>query len=155
MVLGGTHQHGDWNTRPYEKDSRFITSGCQAMFPSLLAGAEKIKDWVGLRPGRPSVRLEREILTSKNGRRVQVTIFYPTKLLPFLTIFNSDSHKIKLESAMSYNTLLKMLSVWMCPEANPNGWKFFLWTLIDLCGLKILAKTKNVWLGAGYIKFRT
>lgn len=72
VVLGGTHQHGDWNTRPYEKDSRFITSGCQAMFPSLLAGAEKIKDWVGLRPGRPSVRLEREILTSKNGRRVQV-----------------------------------------------------------------------------------
>ncbi|TRY62045.1 hypothetical protein TCAL_11069, partial [Tigriopus californicus] len=72
VVLGGTHQYGDWNTRPCEKDSQFITSGCQTMFPSLLAGAEKIKDWVGLRPGRSSVRLEREALTASNGRKVEV-----------------------------------------------------------------------------------
>eukprot|EP00095_Tigriopus_kingsejongensis_P004224 maker-scaffold74_size411160-snap-gene-3.15 protein:Tk04224 transcript:maker-scaffold74_size411160-snap-gene-3.15-mRNA-1 annotation:"d-aspartate oxidase-like" len=71
VVLGGTHQ-SDWNTEPDENDSRFITSGSKAMFPSALEGATKIKDWVGLRPGRPAVRLERETMTSNEGRKIEV-----------------------------------------------------------------------------------
>jgi len=59
VVVGGTHQDGDWDRTPRAEDKDFILAGGTAIEPSL-RGATHIKDWVGLRPGRPSVRLERE-----------------------------------------------------------------------------------------------
>lgn len=61
IVVGGTHQHDDWDQIPRREDSDFIFSGGCALEPSL-KGAKHLRDWVGLRPGRPSVRLERENL---------------------------------------------------------------------------------------------
>ena len=60
VVLGGTHQHNDWNTKPYDEDREFILKGCKALLPFALNDAKFLKDWVGLRPGRDSVRLERD-----------------------------------------------------------------------------------------------
>lgn len=62
VVLGGTHQHGDWSTEPREEDRQFIVKGCKALKSSQLEGAEFIRDWVGLRPSRAPVRLERDNL---------------------------------------------------------------------------------------------
>lgn len=59
VVVGGTHQEDDWDKEPRQEDSDFIFTGGCAMEPSLKE-AQKLRDWVGLRPGRPSVRLERE-----------------------------------------------------------------------------------------------
>lgn len=67
VVLGGTKQAGDWNTNVYLKDKEEILSGCQQIMPSI-HGAEHIKDWVGLRPGRPTVRVEKEVMKDKNGK---------------------------------------------------------------------------------------
>jgi len=66
VVVGGTHQDGDWDTNPRQDDKEFILAGGKAMEPSL-AGAKHLKDWVGLRPGRPSVRLERETMSDGVG----------------------------------------------------------------------------------------
>lgn len=59
VILGGTHQAGDYNTNLSSVDSDFILNGCQRMTPSL-RNAEKISEVVGLRPGREAVRLEIE-----------------------------------------------------------------------------------------------
>ncbi|XP_078574080.1 D-aspartate oxidase-like isoform X1 [Branchiostoma floridae x Branchiostoma japonicum] len=59
VVLGGTAQKGNWNLSPHPADSKAIWEGCCQLVPSL----RKCKvdhEWVGLRPSRPKVRLERE-----------------------------------------------------------------------------------------------
>nr|CAG4644013.1 EOG090X07IC [Lepidurus arcticus] len=59
VVLGGTHQENDWNLQTNAKDTAFIHNGCAKLIPSL-KDAKLLKEWVGLRPGRPSVRLHKE-----------------------------------------------------------------------------------------------
>ena len=44
---------------PREEDTDYILVGSTALEPSL-AYSLKLRDWVGLRPGREAVRLERE-----------------------------------------------------------------------------------------------
>ena len=44
---------------PRPEDTEFILAGSLALEPSL-EQSERVRDWVGLRPGRDSVRLERE-----------------------------------------------------------------------------------------------
>ena len=41
-------------------DHDFIWEGCSALRPAAIEGSGFIRDWVGLRPGRTSVRLERD-----------------------------------------------------------------------------------------------
>jgi len=65
VVLGGTHQVDDWDQTPRQEDKDFIFSGSCALEPSLVGGNHS-KDWVGLRPGRASVRLEREVVGGLN-----------------------------------------------------------------------------------------
>ncbi|KAL2712211.1 D-aspartate oxidase [Vespula squamosa] len=72
VVLGGTHQEDDYDLQVREKDTKFIYEGCYRILPSLKK-AEILRSWVGLRPGRPKVRLEAEILESKtNGKKCHV-----------------------------------------------------------------------------------
>ncbi|XP_058446493.1 D-aspartate oxidase-like [Malaya genurostris] len=59
VILGGTHQMNDFNRNVSSTDSKFIFDGCERMLPSLKK-APKVKEWVGLRPGRNTVRLELE-----------------------------------------------------------------------------------------------
>ena len=63
VVLGGTKQVGDEDLTPRKEEREGILARCTAAIPSL-AAAEVVAEWVGLRPGRNSVRLEVE---SRNG----------------------------------------------------------------------------------------
>lgn len=57
-VLGGTAEEGNWDTRPDPGVADAIVSRCAALEPRL-RDAEVLEHKVGLRPGRPEVRLER------------------------------------------------------------------------------------------------
>jgi D-amino-acid oxidase len=57
-VLGGTAEEGAWDTRP-DPEAAGILRRCAALEP-LLEDAEVLEHGVGLRPGRPEVRLELE-----------------------------------------------------------------------------------------------
>lgn len=58
-VLGGTAEEGCWGTTPDPSTAAAILRRCTAIEPRL-AEAEILEHKVGLRPGRPAVRLEGE-----------------------------------------------------------------------------------------------
>ena len=66
VLLGGTEESGNWSLEPDPATAERILRACAAAEPRL-AGVEVIEHRVGLRPVRPSVRLEEEDL---DGRRV-------------------------------------------------------------------------------------
>jgi len=66
LLLGGSEETGNWSLDPDPATAERILRGCTAVEPRL-AGVEIIEHRVGLRPTRPSVRLEEESL---HGRRV-------------------------------------------------------------------------------------
>lgn len=75
MVLGGTHQLDDYSTALSEKDTKFIYDGCVQMNASI-KNAKVVKESVGLRPGRSSVRLERDtFITSECASITQIVNF--------------------------------------------------------------------------------
>ncbi|XP_037700395.1 D-aspartate oxidase [Choloepus didactylus] len=74
VTLGGTRQKGDWNLSPDPENSREILSRCCALEPSL-QGAYDIREKVGLRPSRPGVRLQKEVL-AQDGQRLHVVHHY-------------------------------------------------------------------------------
>lgn len=74
VILGGTRQKGDWNLSPDAEISREIFSRCCALEPSL-RGACDIREKVGLRPFRPGLRLQTELL-AQDGRRLPVVHHY-------------------------------------------------------------------------------
>lgn len=59
-MLGGTHQSHDYNLNINADDEQFIRNGCHQLEPGL-EHAQHLYDWVGLKPGRSSIRLEKEI----------------------------------------------------------------------------------------------
>ncbi|CAA9401574.1 MAG: D-amino-acid oxidase [uncultured Rubrobacteraceae bacterium] len=65
-ILGGTADEGTWNLEPNPDTAAAILRRCSVLEPRL-ADAEVLEHRVGLRPGRPEVRLERE-----DGRGVPV-----------------------------------------------------------------------------------
>lgn len=67
VVLGGTHQERDYNTKVCQNDRRMIVDGCQRYIPGL-EHTECLFDWVGLRPGRTQLRLEAE----RRGRKLLI-----------------------------------------------------------------------------------
>lgn len=56
-ILGGTLERGLWNTAPDPAETDAILARCTDIAPDL-AGAEVLESVAGLRPGRPTVRLE-------------------------------------------------------------------------------------------------
>ena len=72
--MGGTHQPGDWSTEARETDRQFIWEGCKALKPSSIQGAEFIKDWVGLRPSRNGVRIEKDQV-EYHGKQYDVCLY--------------------------------------------------------------------------------
>jgi D-amino-acid oxidase len=67
VVLGGTEEAGNWSLEPDPATAERILRGCAAVEPRL-HGATITAHRVGLRPVRPSVRLEAETLDG--GRRL-------------------------------------------------------------------------------------
>jgi len=62
VVLGGTAEAGDWNLAVDEATAVTILQKCLQLEPRL-KDAQILEHLVGLRPGRPQVRLEAERLT--------------------------------------------------------------------------------------------
>jgi len=60
-VLGGSAQEGREDLEPDPDESAAILARCRALEPAL-ANAQLLSVGVGLRPWRPSVRVEREAL---------------------------------------------------------------------------------------------
>jgi D-amino-acid oxidase len=58
IVLGGTHEEGEWSRTPSAETASAILARARALVP-VLAGARVLRHRVGLRPARPSVRVER------------------------------------------------------------------------------------------------
>jgi D-amino-acid oxidase len=65
-VVGGTDDEGEWDRRPDPEVARLILERAVALLPAL-AKAKVIGHRVGLRPARPTVRLEAE---ESEGRRL-------------------------------------------------------------------------------------
>ena len=63
-VLGGTAQKGDWDTSIRQKDTEYILSKCEALWPEL-DRTKIIGQAVGLRPSRYEVRLDLERINSR------------------------------------------------------------------------------------------
>lgn len=63
-VLGGTAEEGEWETEPDPRTAAGILRRCADLEPRL-EGVEVLEHRVGLRPGRPEIRLERE--DAENG----------------------------------------------------------------------------------------
>jgi D-amino-acid oxidase len=61
VVLGGTEQPGNWSREPDPATAERIVAACAAIEPSLRA-AQVVAHRVGLRPFRPHVRLETQVL---------------------------------------------------------------------------------------------
>jgi len=59
IVVGGTEEHGEWSRTPDPETARQILDRATALVPAL-ADARVLRHKVGLRPARPSVRLERD-----------------------------------------------------------------------------------------------
>ncbi|KND44632.1 MULTISPECIES: FAD-dependent oxidoreductase [Streptomyces] len=68
LILGGTAEEDAWSLTPDPVIAREIVRRCAAIRPEI-EGARVIEHRVGLRPARPAVRLEREVLP---GGRVLV-----------------------------------------------------------------------------------
>jgi D-amino-acid oxidase len=58
-ILGGTADENEWDLEPDPQTARGILDRCTQLEPSF-AQAEILEHKVGLRPGRPTIRLERE-----------------------------------------------------------------------------------------------
>ncbi|MGH1562285.1 FAD-dependent oxidoreductase [Mumia sp. DW29H23] len=59
VIVGGTSEYGEWDLAPRPEDTAAILARATALVPAL-DGAPVLGTRVGLRPARPSVRLERE-----------------------------------------------------------------------------------------------
>ncbi|XP_066590478.1 D-aspartate oxidase [Prorops nasuta] len=71
IVLGGTHQENDYDCSERASDSKHIYEGCCRINESL-KDAKILKQWVGLRPSRPAVRLDSEILKTPENKEYTV-----------------------------------------------------------------------------------
>ncbi|MDA1329577.1 MAG: FAD-dependent oxidoreductase [Chloroflexi bacterium] len=61
LILGGTAQANNWSTKPDAEDSAGILQRAAGLWPEL-GEVEILEEIVGLRPARPEVRLEAEVL---------------------------------------------------------------------------------------------
>lgn len=60
VVLGGTLETGRWDTEPDPAETAAILARCTEIEPRL-AGVRVLDSVVGLRPGRPTIRVERDL----------------------------------------------------------------------------------------------
>ncbi|XP_077991339.1 D-aspartate oxidase-like [Glandiceps talaboti] len=74
VALGGTHQYKDWRQTNDEKDCDKVFDGCCKLVPSLKK-SKVLGKWAGLRPGRPTVRLEKEKMNFR-GEHMKVVHNY-------------------------------------------------------------------------------
>lgn len=74
VTLGGTRQEEDWRLQVDRGEAESILERCSRLEPSLRK-AKVLSEWVGLRPGRRNLRVEREVVLLQ-GRQVPVVHNY-------------------------------------------------------------------------------
>ncbi|XP_029451128.1 D-aspartate oxidase [Rhinatrema bivittatum] len=74
VTLGGTRQKNDWRLSVDASDTKDILSRCCALEPSLQRACE-MSEWVGLRPCRSAIRMEKEVL-QRGGYQLPVVHNY-------------------------------------------------------------------------------
>ncbi|KAL8575307.1 hypothetical protein ACOMHN_003141 [Nucella lapillus] len=75
VLVGGMAQRNNWKEEVDRTDSQDLWSRAVAIYP-FLQGAQTIGEWAGLRPGRSTVRLEKDQVRTKDGRTVPVVHNY-------------------------------------------------------------------------------
>lgn len=70
-TLGGTRQYESWNEKVDRFDSMAIRERCFSLVPSLV-DAPTVREAVGLRPHRSTVRVEAETFTNASGKRLNL-----------------------------------------------------------------------------------
>ncbi|KAK3887196.1 hypothetical protein Pcinc_008677 [Petrolisthes cinctipes] len=75
ITLGGTRQFDNDNLEVSTWDASGIWQSCVQVMPSL-KDAEVVRQWVGLRPYRPSVRVEKELMDFGGGKTLKVVHNY-------------------------------------------------------------------------------
>lgn len=71
VTLGGTRQYESYNLQIDKYDSMSIRERCEMLLPSL-KNATIVREAVGLRPYRSSVRVDIELLTDSKGQSLNV-----------------------------------------------------------------------------------
>lgn len=71
VTLGGTRQYDSYNTQVDKYDTMSIRERCNSLVPSL-AKATTVREAVGLRPYRSTVRVETEIISDLNGQELKI-----------------------------------------------------------------------------------
>lgn len=71
VTLGGTRQYESYNLQIDKYDSLSIRERCEMLLPSLTK-ATVVREAVGLRPYRGTVRVDGELLTDSNGQQLKV-----------------------------------------------------------------------------------
>ncbi|XP_069034712.1 D-aspartate oxidase [Lepisosteus oculatus] len=74
VTLGGTRQADDWRLTSDARESMGIFDRCCSLEPSLKKSL-KLNEWVGLRPSRKNLRLEKELFRLQN-RQVPIVHNY-------------------------------------------------------------------------------
>lgn len=70
-TLGGTRQYESYNLQIDKYDRLSIRERCESLVPSL-SKAPLVREAVGLRPYRSTVRVETEMITDLNGQPLRV-----------------------------------------------------------------------------------
>ena len=77
VVVGGTAQLGNWDTNVDEKETKEILDRVSEFEPTI-KNATIIDQWVGLRPVRDCVRLEKEVMDVKTqyGSKLKLQVVH-------------------------------------------------------------------------------
>lgn len=112
VVLGGTHQKDDFNTKPCPFDAKFIHSGCVAKVAAL-KNCKVREEWVGLRPGRKTVRLERDqLVTGSYKSKVSAILFFFFFLGGLVVTFFEIEFETKSLTQCAFSRLVLFLGRW-------------------------------------------
>lgn len=118
VVLGGTHQKYDYNKRTCPFDAKFIYDGCVAKVAALKK-CQVVEEWVGLRPGRKTVRLDCDQLVTGLYKSKVFSFFFLLLLMLFVlgwrciqTHKNTHLGLVAVECALCISVKIRSVSVW-------------------------------------------
>lgn len=99
VTLGGTRQYESWNLEPDKYDSLAIRDRCESLVPGLRK-APVVREAVGLRPHRSSVRVEMEIIRDSADNAVRVIHNYGHGGYGVTTSPGTAKHAVELAKRM-------------------------------------------------------
>lgn len=95
VTLGGTREFDCYDAEVNKYDSQRIWERCVAVVPSL-KNAEVLREWVGWRPYRPFVRVQKETITFPSGKTLKVVHNYGHGGYGVMTAPGTSMHAVQL-----------------------------------------------------------